>query len=402
LARVDLPGPERALATEIVYGVLRHKSRIDRALSAMAPRGLKVSAAILVTLRIGAYQILLLDRIPHHAAVDDAVEASRRLGGARIAGFVNGLLRRLGREGEPPLPVGGDALELVSLRYSLPAWIARELLFQVGLAELAAAAAALVEPAPLTARANLMRIPREQLAALLAVERPGARIQTSPLCPEALHLDAFGAPEESRSFQDGLWSVQDSGAQLIARMAKVAPGQRVLDACAGVGGKSTHLAELTGDGAAITAADLSERKLDLLGDAARRLRLRSIRRVASDLRHPGPELEASYDAVLLDAPCTGLGVLRRHPEAKWRLEPTAVGEMAALQGELLAALAPRVAPGGVLIYSVCTFTAAEGPAQVARFLAGHSEFEPTGWARTWPHHHRADAFFAARMRRRTG
>src|SRR5262249_43247422 len=151
-------------------------------------------------------------------------------------------------------------------------------------------------------------------------------------------------------------------------------GERLLDACCGVGGKATHLAALTGDRATIDAADRSARKLELLADHAHRLGVTSVRPLEADLADPSAPLDERYARVLRDAPCSGLGVLRRHPELKWRREPAEVAELAALQARLLDALAPRVRPGGLLVYAVCTFTRAEGPAQVERFLAAHPSF----------------------------
>jgi 16S rRNA (cytosine967-C5)-methyltransferase len=176
---------------------------------------------------------------------------------------------------------------------------------------------------------------------------------------------------------------------------------RILDACAGVGGKATHLAELTGGKADIDAADSSPQKLRLGAATARRLGLGGIRSVEADLLDPAaPALAASYDLVVLDAPCSGLGVLRRHPEAKWRLRAEDVARMAELQARLLDALAARVAPGGALIYSVCTFTRREGPRQIEAFLARHPAFERGTEVRTWPHEGGADAFYMARLSRR--
>ncbi len=209
--------------------------------------------------------------------------------------------------------------------------------------------------------------------------------------------------------------MQDIAAQLVGRLLGAKAGERILDACAGVGGKSAHLQSLDGGGAEIHAADSSRRKLDLAEDSIRRLRLGNIRTIEADLTSPDAPLAPSYDRVLLDAPCSGLGVLRRHPEAKWRRSDADIASLAALQARLLFALAPRVRPGGILVYSVCTFTAEEGQQQIARFLAGHKEFSlaepPPGidftpflddnqHLVTWPHKHDADAFFAARMKRR--
>ncbi len=416
LERAALSPEDRGLATEIAYGVVRHRSRLTRALAAGAPRGIaKLSPAVRVALEAAAYQILLLDRVPDYAAVDDAVRAVRAVAGPRVAGFANGLLRRLAREGEPPLPDRADLRAHLEVACSLPAGLMDELARAVPEGELEAAALALTAPAPLWARVD----PRDpaDLASIVAAERPDARARPSELCREAFRVTGAGSPETSPSFQDGLWTVQDLGAQLVGHLLAPRPGMHILDACAGVGGKATHLAQLAGDRARIDAADQSRRKLDLLTDTARRLRLGSIRPIESDLRRPGGELAAAYDAILLDAPCTGLGVIRRHPELKWRLRPTAVAEMAALQRELLAALWPRLSPGGVLVYSVCTFTGAEGAGQIARFVVDtpgaaieppvpddgvrdwSAVLRPDGTIATWPHRHDADAFFAARLKK---
>ena len=401
LERAGLSPEDRGLATEIAYGVVRHRSRIGRALAAHAPRGIsRLSPAVRIALEAAAYQLLFLDRVPDYAAVDDAVRAARAVAGPRLGGFANGLLRRLAREGEPPLPDRSDLRAHLEVACSLPPLVMDELARAAPDGELEAAALALTAPAPLWARVDPGR--PVDLAAILAAERPGATAVPSDLCREAFRLTGAGSPDASPSFQEGLWTVQDLGAQLVGHLVAPRPGTRILDACAGVGGKATHLAQLAGDQARIDAADQSRRKLDLLTDTARRLRLGSITPIESDLRSPGDELADSYDAILLDAPCTGLGVIRRHPELKWRLRAGAVGEMAALQREMLAALWPRLKPGGALVYSVCTFTGAEGPEQIARFVADTPDaaVAPDGTLTTWPHRQDADAFFAARLVRR--
>jgi 16S rRNA (cytosine967-C5)-methyltransferase len=401
LDRGHLSPEDRGLATEIAYGVVRHRTRLERALASHAPRGLgKLSPAVRIALDAAAYQILFLDRVPAHAAVNDAVEAVRRVGGPRVGGFANGLLRKLCSAGEPPLPdAAADLRAHLEVACSMPRWLVDEVARAVP-DELDAAVRALTAPAPLWARVDPTRLAPDELARRLVAERPGITAEPSARVRGAVRVTGLGSPESSPSFQDGLWTVQDLGAQLVAQLAAPEPGQRVLDACAGVGGKATHLAQLAGDRAVIDAADLSPRKLDLLRDTARRLGLTSIRPVASDLTKPGDELGSDYDVVLLDAPCTGLGVLRRHPEVKWRCAAGAAGELALLQHRILVALAPRVRPGGVLIYSVCTFTDAEGPAQIARFLAEHGDFTEEARLTTWPHRDDADAFFAVRLRRR--
>jgi len=277
----------------------------------------------------------------------------------------------------------------------MPAWIVDELAAALGPDDaLDDAVAALNRPAPLAVRANRRRTDRDRLIATLEAE--GGTVTASPHAAAGLLATGLGDPDASPSFRAGLWTVQDLGAQRVGELAAPAPRARILDACAGVGGKSTHLAELTDDRAAIDAADSADQKLRLAAGTARRLGLSSIRAVHCDLLDRAAPLAAAYDLVVLDAPCTGLGVLRRHPEAKWRLAAGDVPRMAALQAQLLDATAPRVAPGGALVYSVCTFTRAEGPEQVAAFLA-RTDFTLVAEDRTWPHRDEADAFYMARL-----
>jgi 16S rRNA (cytosine967-C5)-methyltransferase len=221
-------------------------------------------------------------------------------------------------------------------------------------------------------------------------------VDVAPGTPQAFSIEHLGDPARSPSFTAGLWTVQDPGAQLVAHLATPRAGMRILDACAGVGGKSTHLAELSDDAATIDAADRSETKLGLAGATAQRLGLASIRRIPCDLTDPHAPLAAAYDLIVLDAPCSGLGVLRRHPDAKWRLVPNDVPRLAQVQAQLLDAVAPRLAPGGALVYSVCTFTRAEGPDQ-ARAFAARSGLRLVTEHRTWPPD--ADGFYLARFER---
>ena len=236
LARAGLDDRDRRLASELVYGVLRHRTRLDRALSAHANLK-KTQAKVVTALRIAAYQLLFLDRIPGHAAVNDAVAAAREVGGPKVGGFANAVLRNLSRAGEPPLPEGD-----LELSTSLPRWILDELAATAG-ADLPAIAAAFAQSAPLIARANLRKTTREALIAELA----SAGVTATPVgAAMALRLEELGDPARSASFLAGRWTVQDLGAQAVALAAAPRAGQRILDACAGVGGKATHLAELCG------------------------------------------------------------------------------------------------------------------------------------------------------------
>jgi 16S rRNA (cytosine967-C5)-methyltransferase len=418
LARSGLDERDRRLASELAYGVLRNRLRIDRALGAHADLS-RTPPKVRTALRVAAYQLLLLDRVPPYAAVDDAVAAARGFGGEKLAGFANAVLRKLSAAGEPALPAGG--LERLEIEHSLPRWILDELARAIsarpesqqartraesidpsagegagdpGAPELAALAAALGRQPPLVARVNRRRITREALAEQLRAA--GAAATPIEGVPSALRLEGAGDPARSPSFAAGAWTVQDAGAQRVGHIAAPRPGMRILDACAGVGGKSTHLAELADDAATIDAADQSRTKLGLLEDTARRLGLGSIRARVCDLLDPAAPLGTGYDLIVLDAPCSGLGVLRRHPDAKWRLTPDAIPRIAALQARLLDAVVPRLAPGGALVYAVCTFSLAEGPAQVTALLErARPRLQLVSETRTWPPD--ADAFYIARL-----
>ncbi|HTJ41833.1 MAG TPA: 16S rRNA (cytosine(967)-C(5))-methyltransferase RsmB [Kofleriaceae bacterium] len=405
---------DRRLAAELVYGVLRHQSRLDRALAAYADLR-KTPRPIVIALRVAAYQLLVLDRIPAHAAVDDAVEAAKKIS-PKLGGFANAVLRRLAAAGEPPIPAGDRKVRL-EIAHSMPRWIVDEVARALGPAadrELDDAIAALsgTDKAPsLWLRANLRRTRRDALASAIAplVDREP---QASDAVPTALDATGLADPESAAPLVDGLASVQDVAAQLVAYLCDPKPGMRILDACAGHGGKATHLAELADDRASIDAADSHADKLARLGASAKRLGLTSIRTIPTDAEKAGSALAAQYDLVLLDAPCTGLGVIRRHPEAKWRLRPTDPAGAAVHQRALLDACAARVAPGGALVYGVCSFTLVEGPAQIDDFLARHPDFtlapppahdqliwpaDDRGRIHAWPHRLGGDAFFAARL-----
>lgn len=396
---------DRRLATELVYGTLRHRLRIDHALAAYADLG-RAREPVRDALRVAAYQ-LLFTRVPAHAAVDDAVAAVRPQFGAKVAGFVNAVLRKLAQRGEPPLP--DEPHRRLAIEHSLPAWLVDELAVQLPVVELGPAAAALKAQAPLWIRVNATRATPAEVIEALAAE--GAEAESSPLAPFALAVRGLGDPAASASFRAGLWTVQDLAAQLVGHLAQPPAGAAILDACAGVGGKTTHLAELAraaGGAARIDAIDPQRSKLELLARAAGRLGLAGITTHVTALE--GLSGDRTYDVVVVDAPCSGAGVLRRHPEAALRLLADDVRGLARLQAELLDQAAARVRPGGALVYAVCTITAAEGPGQLAAFLVRHREFTLVapelpdevvahGVVRTWPHRHGADGFFAARLHR---
>ena len=401
LAGAGLDERDRRFASELTYGTLRHRERLERALAAH-PDLARARPPVRAALLVAAYQLLFL-RVPAHAAVDDAVAAVRGRFGPKLGGFANAVLRKLASAGEPPLPTAPR--DRLAVEHGVARWLVDEVAAQVPADELAAAVAALTAPAPLWIRVNRTRATPAEVRAALTAE--GATVDdASPLDDHALPVRGLGDPARSPSFRAGRWTVQDLAAQLVGRLVDPQPGERVLDACAGVGGKTTHLAELA-PGATIDAVDPLATKLGLCADTAARLGLAGITRHVGALAEVA--LTPGYDRVLVDAPCSGAGVLRRHPEAATRLTRDDVRGLVAVQAGLLDRAAALVRPGGLVVYAVCTITAAEGPDQVAAFLARHPGFalEPAplpaavldgGAVRTWPHRHGADGFYAARLR----
>lgn len=432
LQRAVLDESARALCTELVYGSLRRQARLDRALAALAPRGLGgLDTTVRALLRLGAYQ-LLFTRVPPPLAVNTVVESVRRLRGPGLANFVNAILRRLDREGEPPSPLpskeakDSDYIAALSVRHALPTFLVADVLQKEGRSEAAALCESLESPAPLWLRLNTLRGSPETL--LRALVREGIEVAEDaapPLTlPEAVRL-AAGHPFSGAAYGHGFFTAQDLGAQLVARLLVAdtqdgplaLPAGPILDACAGIGGKTTHLAALMESSRDIDAADRSARKLELCREHAHRLGCERVFTLELDLLNREllkERLRPRYAAILLDAPCSGVGVLRRHPEARRRLSVEKVQELCAMQRRLLKNLAPHVSPGGVLVYAVCSFLSQEGADQAAAFLREHREFEllpPAStqppWQslafplRTLPHRHDADGFYAVRFRRKS-
>jgi 16S rRNA (cytosine967-C5)-methyltransferase len=417
-----LSAEDRALATELVYGVLRRRGRIDRALQAFATGGIdRLDPRALIALRVGAYQILFLDRVPAYAAVDDAVEACKQIAGRGIAGFANALLRRLGRQGEPPLPdpAADPAGHLVAAA-GMPAWMADLLLAELPPSEALAFAASIADPAPVTLRANTARVTRDELAARLAAERAGAQLTPSQVAPDALDARRLDAPATTQAWRDGLFAIADAGAQIAVELCGGAAGERILDACAGNGGKTAHLLALAGGRAHVDAIDIAPGKLNAARGTLTRLGLTGATFAEADLTKPLADPMPRYHRILLDAPCSGLGVLRRHPEALARRVPADLQTLAAQQLRMLSAVAPALLPGGLLVYAVCTFERRECEDVVAAFLGAHPRFaienavvaggrvpwerltDAAGAVRTWPHRDGADGFFAVRLRLAAG
>jgi 16S rRNA (cytosine967-C5)-methyltransferase len=407
LRRTRRPDPrDAALITELCYGASRRQMALDHALAQFSTKQLaRIEPRVLCALRVGAYQLFYL-RLPKRAAVAETVEALKQLGTARAAGFANALLRKLSQQEELPLPPKSDALAHLAVRESHPLWLAKRWADRFGLEGVEAMMVANNRPAPLTVRVNSTKLERRALLERFALAGIDAR--ATAVSPLGIALAAPGKVQELYGYAEGLWQVQDEAAQLVGAYAAVPDDSRVLDACAAPGGKACHLAER----ARVVAGDIHRGKLVQLEAEADRLGLRHrIELLQHDATRPFPAQLQPFDAVVVDAPCSGLGTLHRHPELRYRRKEQDIARLANLQRSILENCQQVVAPGGLLVYAVCSTEPEEGEAQVQAFLLAHPSFtleEPPrrmelpladGCLRTVPGKQGWDGFFAARLRR---
>jgi len=411
LAARRLSPRDTALAMELVYGTLRWQRYLDWILAPHSRRRLEtLDVRVRVILRVTAYQIALLDRVPSFAAVNDAVTLAPGTPGVKP--FVNAVLRsfvrRTPREREPAAP--RDPVDALATRCSFPTWLAARWVARIGREEAEALMRASNERPPLTLRANALRTDRDALAERLAAEE-GLVGRPTRHAPEGLVVGPGGAPGSWRAFGDGSFAVQDEASMLVARLLAPGSGTTVADVCAAPGTKTTHIAELMADRGRVLAFDREPARLALVREAATRLGITIIdaRDGAVDALAPG--FHDACDAVLVDAPCSNLGVLRRNPEVKWRRQPSDLDLASRRQSEILAAAAMMVKPGGRLVYATCSLEPEENETVVSAFLQGRPEFaidppdrfplplDADGWLRCRPDRHGTDGFAAVRFHR---
>ena len=403
---------DRALAGEIATGTLRWQAAFDHIIATFArrPPG-RLDPEILAILRSGIFQLLHLDRVPASAVVDDAVELARRAGKKSAAGFVNALLRRVSRErAQLPLP-DAPPIDVLAVTLSHPRWLAERWLARHGFEAAAAWARFDNAPAPLTLRVNTLKTTVDTLAADL--EAAGVATAPARFAPHGLIVTS-GNPLLTPLAHSGAFVVQDEASQLVGEYAAAAPGERVLDACASPGGKTTQMAAAMAGRGTIVAADVRGRRVDLLARTVAESGAPNIRVVQANAR-AAPAFGQVFDAVLVDAPCSGLGTIRRDPDVRWRRNEADLATFAAAQRDMLAQLAAVVRPGGRIVYSTCSSEPEENEAVVAGFLAAHADFrraipqlfreradlaallDADGALKTLPHRDGLEAFYAAAL-----
>lgn len=415
LGASPLTDADRNLARELVRGAVIWQGRIDHALSRLLTRPLKdLPPPIRNILRIGAYQLLFLDHVPAYAAVSESVRLARQRGHAGTAGLVNAVLRRLADRPDVDVPGEMDPVDRLALLWSHPAWMVRRWVDRLGLQETESLCRANNRTPPVVLRHNSLKGPLQTLLDRLCAE--GVRVRPHPLREEFLVVEEGWGLFRTPLFQEGWASVQDVSAGLAVLLLDPRPGETVLDLCAAPGGKTGFIAERMEDRGRVVALDRHPGRLRRLTDNVRRLGLRSVETAVLDASpfDAGDELLArfrEFDRALVDAPCSGLGVLARRPDLRWRRAPSDLPELTRAQLQLLSRGAASVRRGGVLVYSTCTTEPEENEGVVEAFLDAHPEFEvepardhlssevADRYVQTWPHRHTCDGSFAARLRR---
>lgn len=412
LRRSQLAATDRALATDLVYGVCRRQNTLDWFAQQHSDRPVaSLHVEVRALLRLAAYESLFRSRAQAFVVGSQYTELARAVEHEGVARFVNAICRKL-TSSSPLLPcLEASPLEHLTLAHSHPRWLVERWLPRFGVDECLALCRANNKPSPLTIRVNTLKTTVNEVGAALRLG--GARVEPGRLHPLALRVNG-GALERMPGFDDGWFVAQSEASMLIAEALQPQPGEVVLDACAAPGGKTTHLAALMNNRGRIFAIEQHASRAKALRKACARAGVRIVDCHVADFRQfvSGAGLDGKIDRCLIDAPCSGTGALRRKPDLRWRLRAEQIVELAELQSALLQAAARIVRPGGVLVYSTCSMEPEENEEMIVRFLARHDDYtaqpldflplpcDNDGFVRTSPAHHDTDGMFIARLRRR--
>jgi 16S rRNA (cytosine967-C5)-methyltransferase len=410
---------DRALIQALVFGVLRWRMRLDWIIKFFSKTSLrKVDPKVLNILRLGLFQIIYLNRIPVSAAVNTSVEMAKSADSPWIARYVNGLLRNAAREHEQvPFPdINKDPVSALAVKKSFPKWVIERLIDRLGIKETELLCDAVNTIPPITVRVNTLKNSREEL--IKSLHGYAEEIACTKYAPSGV---LFSNPKSTiakfKAFEEGLFQVQDEAAQLVTMHLNPQSGETVLDACAGLGGKTGHIAQMMNNRGRLLALDVDEKKLMKLEQEMYRLGVSISTTCVHDLNNPLKQNRfGGFDRILLDAPCSGLGVLRRNPDAKWTTSKQKLVYNHKRQGLFLDNVAHLLKPSGVLVYSVCSTEPEENESVIENFLSRHKDFaleknsmglpveacsllDKYGYFRTFPHLHYMDGFFSASLKR---
>ncbi len=382
---------DRALAMQLAYGSVQRRATLDHVAGILGSRRAeRLDPPVLAALRLGLFQLLFLDGVPEHAAVNESVELAAQAGRA-ASGYVNAVLRRAAREGSA-LIQGIDERDPggAALRHSLPTWLTERWFSELGADEAVALMRACNEPAEAALRVNELITSPAEVISRLPVESHAA-----PGLPEGLVLGGPFDAHGSALFEAGAITPQSRGSMLVGRMLAPRARERVLDLCAAPGAKTTHLAALMADEGTLVAVERHPGRAEALRHTCARMRATIAEVSVADAA--SLQVEEPFDRVLVDPPCSGLGTLQARPDIRWRASPASVHELSGLQGEILDAAAAAAASGGTVVYSVCTISQPEGTGVIGRFLAGHPQFRLAEERQLLPHRDGTDGFYIARL-----
>ena len=410
ISRDGLVGPDASLCSRLVYGVIQNRMLLDFYIGAYcSQKPDHLQPPLLDILRLGAYQILYLDKVPDSAAVNESVKLAKLFKRAQASGLVNAVLRKIAQnKNDLPAIPDRDAERYLSIKYSHPKWLVKRLIAILGREEAEAFLAANNSVAPLTVQVNPLHTTEEALIAEL--EADGVAVRPHAWVPGCLELSGTGDLTVLRAFREGKFLVQDPAARLVSLIAKIRPGQKVLDVCAAPGGKSFSAAFAMENEGQIQACDLHENKLVRIRESAARLGITCVETAAADGRNRNPVWVEAFDTVLVDAPCSGLGIIRKKPDTRYK-KADDLFMLPVIQAAILDNAAAYVRPGGTLVYSTCTVLPDENEQVVTVFLAEHPEFsresftlpapvgETDGQLTLWPQRHETDGFYICRMKR---
>lgn len=414
ISQGQLSDQDRRFITELVYGTVKAGATLDWILSIYLNRPItKIAPVIRNILRLGIYQLFFLEKVPVSAACNQSVELAKKYGHAGTVKFVNGVLRNAARSPEkieyPSQEI--QPAKYLSLKYFHPEWLVERWINRLGFSACEGLCQTNNITPPLSLRTNTIKIDRKQLQQRL--EEEGVLCHESVWTPEGLVCHQHPSLSTLKSLQEGLFQVQDESSMLVAHILDPKPGEFIIDACGAPGGKTTHIAALMNNTGQILSTDIYEHKLEITRENATRLGLTNIETRALDAVTLDQFFPGKADKVLVDAPCSGLGVLRRKPDSRWRKTADILQDLPKLQAAILTSAAQCVKPGGTLVYSTCTTEPEENQNIVNNFLNTHSDFdlEPAGeflpiqkrpdkMLQLWPHLDGVDGFFIARMKRR--
>lgn len=409
-AQAGLDGRDAALCTRLTYGVVQNRTLLDYYIDSWcSQRAVRLEPVVVGVLRLGIYQILFMDKVPDRAAVHETVELVKRRGKTRAAGMVNAVLRKCvaSKNALPPLPQKDTAARL-TVQYSHPKWLVERLIALVGEQEAEEFLRLDNEPVPTVIQTNTLKTTPDALAEELRAS--GVQLQAHPWLTGCFEVTGTGDMARLPAFAEGRCTVQDAAARLAAVTADPQPGDRVLDVCAAPGGKSFAMAMLMGNRGDILSCDIHPHKLKLIESGAARLGITSVRTALADGRERHAAWTGQADVVLADVPCSGLGIIRKKPDIRWK-DPAPLAQLPPIQSAILDNAAGYVRPGGVLVYSTCTVLPEENSGVAETFLAAHPEFTKEeftlpgigkcdGDVTLWPQRHGTDGFYICRMRHR--